>query len=391
VVGGSESLGQRALAWIAELRSLPDNPVAHYLQLGRARRLAPLPWWRRRAAPLALTAACLATVAVITVNDPPDGALQWLLVLAIASALPFLATGLLVELAATAADLFDLLGSGARRYGLKLDDMLALSSLTDRQIVAGALMAAVRPVLPWLWGLAVLAWAVVLLVNVDGGAPDSLAVLQVIVLAPATVLSIGCTGSLALLVLFAAWTGLGRGLRAGTAGAALLLLMLGQLLWWIAELWAQNTVERADPQWAPWMPPLAVLLAVLLSTWGLALAREARIARIALAAAGPALPVLVVLGLGISWVAADETMAAYTAAPIFLIELGWALGAFVPFNLHAIATPLCWGGELSADSLGSLPLFEWFRLPLLLAAQLALLLLALEFSRDEVRRRRSSV
>lgn len=153
------SLVQWLAPWREAWRALPDNPLAANLRQARQRALRAIPWWKRHiftilillvslaialmVAGVAIAEAVLAARPLQSTITSIEGTLAWAASITI---FPVYFAWLLEGIYAAAVDSLTVLGRQSRQaFGLVLDDMLAITTISDHEIVLGALASLFPP------------------------------------------------------------------------------------------------------------------------------------------------------------------------------------------------------------------------------------------------------
>lgn len=380
--------------WRAAIRGLPDNPLAHAFALTRRRRLAGIPRLRRYGAPLAVFMLLAALLIVIYIDEGMGGGgprpSEWPWVLLLMLGLPMYGVWLLRSVYEVALLSLQLLGATTRRAAhLQIDDMLALTPLTTKEIVAGTVWTVVRPLLPVALGGAGLLWLVGLGITLEMGGSysgDSALTFIVLAFAPVTVASVALCSLATLSTLSLWWIALGRGLKADqlSVGGALvygLLQALSAPMWMFLsfELRSSYTGDAGYGELGEQLLLFVIAAALLLGTVWLLVRGTERMPtiRAGLAAVGPLLPAILGFAFCGALLSALEVNPSYLlfdhdVLDAFMPNVVLSWGALLPVNPLAVPHPLL---------LGMVPLEAEFELlwptplhfALLLALQAALL------------------
>jgi hypothetical protein len=393
--------------WLTAWRNLAQNPVAHYFRLARQRRIAKMPGWRRRMPYLIIITVAAAGVLVPTVvalittliesgttTSARDLAVQSsVILLSLLSALYciFMLTGIFE----TALAVMGLLGKpGIRIRGHALDDMIAITLVSDYEITVAAIRIYwPRLLLISLFGAGILWLWMLFLTLLEGLAATGIQpMLTVLAFGPLTIGAVTLSGALAGLIYILWLICAGRGLRsayfASGTGAIVALahlatapLATGVYLWIAEELTQFGTIQGPDLTSAFNAPLMSlgliagfILMLIVSEYWG-------GVRPFILMGAPFLIPggaVLIAL-LGLLF-----PITIYTDQVAFEYVASWR--AFSLVNSAISLPPPCFG-SWNMNAMAEIPL-EWFRYPLLIASQLILAVTALHFTRRAVQLRR---
>jgi len=416
-------------AWVDGWRALPDNPLAGMLRVMEARRRR-LPFWRRHSFTVAVAAIMLATTAFYVYAELQFTALGYTkpstMVLASLAmlVLPVYAAWAVQGLFTAVVDAFSLLARPDRRAGrFTLDDLAAITPLSDRDIVLGALrvllpplylrvligaalLCVVMPVASWEIsgglmmqrpGLASGMAGLVKGANVLGdlwlvftALPGWLRGLMVSPLSFATVALSGCLAATAGMLYVLA---LGRGLSAGLGAITAMGMVIGQFLCGIgatgiAVVLPQTYESARGMPLASMLVAAAFFLAWLASM--LLSARHVPLFRAGVAMGTPLLAIMSIIAYSLlAWQVLGEGDATASAA----LNYTWAWTSLLGLSPVAVLSPALWGIEQAQYGLEpgwwlGTPWWEWLRYPLLLAVQLLLIAALAGYAEESVRLRR---
>jgi hypothetical protein len=397
---------QRAVLWLAEwveaVRNLPDNPFREYLLLSKSRRGARVSGLRRFMLPLILGGAwvvvyfsLIATQLTSPGNDPE--VLVWF-------CLSFFFVLLLISMMQGIFEMVtDCLGLLAQRgrmeRHLSIDDMLAVTSLTDKEIVVGTLSVVFPPlarrIVPGaiLLVVALLAFHSSSFVRFDG-----VQFLQALNFAPLSIATLSLGGMFAALILCMIMISLGlEQINPIGATAAAVIHSFAQfnyplvvLPWLMAmnfepdmNMGQLSGVDRAA------LALLAALCHLLYLWFVLLLSARHRLNRAFWVIAAPfALPLVLTVS-----VISFSIMSLYgffeEAFLYFMLNVIWAWGSLAIINPLALFGAAGLGINLS--SAFDMPTFEFYRFPLQLTLQTGIALLAAFYAEQAVRRRRQAL
>lgn len=392
--------GQIALGWVAAWTGWRDNPVARYWQHAEMRRLAARPWYQRSPGLLALaTLLSLATTAVLVLfilrvlEQRASGAsTAYTAVTLYSGTSALLLAGQLFAWCWLAARWFTVaqlaLGFLAQEPQPRIrqihDDLLAVSALSNQEVLAGMGLFCLRLVLPPLLLLNALYTVVGLLRNTPAGG-------WLAALGPALLLFVlytigGCLAALALVYLMISVSLTARAGMMPSIGAILQAAM--QMVLPVAAFTMGAMFKELSTSFGGESEVPSPLLGIYLVLWLLVcflllyLARRLEGMRRAIGYAFPAL--LAGIGLVIFGVFALSGELFEFYGQIFLYGL-WAaqfLAITAPLPVDAGALGLVLNSGAAAAML------NWKAHLLIAAAQLVLLVICAEFARDALRRRK---
>lgn len=395
--------------WLAVYHELPENPLAHYFHMAERRRLARVSWLRKN--PLVVLAIVVAAITLLyllweyylNVIGAPRGTLfedyGWheiivygLLILA----LPIYAAWFMGGLFTAVGDSLGVLCLPDKRStSLKLDDMIAVSALTDRQIVLAMLSIILSPL--WLRVAvgAVLAWVFILVIalaNTEWELSEDVA--HVMLFAPLTVGAMAVAGVLASLAMVLYLFSLGRGINSSVLGAVSgVIIVMSNGLWvlysvaYIVFLLMAGAPDERMGWPGGFMAVLLSLLVIALFWGGMLIARTKSWIRSSLATATPLF--IPFLGIALGWgayVISEEWF--NSRGYVLIFNYLWSWGSFALFN--PLAIPALGLPGVLGEARATLFMLEWYRLPLLFLLQAGLIAVFAHFARDAVARRRQT-
>jgi len=417
-------------AWLSSWRALPENALAGMLLVMEARRRR-LPFWRRHSFAIAVAAIMLATTALYVYaelqftaqgSSKPSTVILASLAMLV---LPVYAAWAVQGLFTAVVDAFSLLARPDRRAGrFTLDDLAAITLLSDRDIVLGALRVLLPPLfLRVLIGAALLcvtmplaAWSfsgglimqrpglISGMVSPAQGGQSLLGELWLVFAAlpgwlrglmasPLTFTTVALSGCLAVTAGMLYVLALGRGLSAGLGAITAMGMVIGQALCGIAAtgiaVVLPQTYESARGMPLASMLVAAAFFLVWLSSMLLS-ARHVPLFRAGVAMGTPLLAIMSIIAYSLlAWQVLGEGDATASAA----LNYTWAWTSLLALNPVAVLSPALWGIEQAQYGLEpgwvlGMPWWEWLRYPLLLAVQVLLIAALAGYAEESVRLRR---
>jgi hypothetical protein len=393
------------------LRGLGENPLAVYLRQAEQRRLRRGGWWRRNLSYLLLLLLELLIAGLILTDSASNGNWRWwapfddpelglsLLALLI---LPLYGLWACQGLYQALLDALLVLAPPSRRtHSLAIDDLSAITLLTGREFIAGALAVLLPPLL-WRLGVGVfLAWQVLLACAygtqylgwylLPNATPDAISTSTALAMGPLTMAALALAGALALAILLLFMLALGRRMQGTLASVSAALMVLAQLFYTLAAYALLiASLEELPVQTPLWVCHLEKLALALLAAWliaaALSAAERSAAWRYILAVGTPMLavllPLLIFVPVGF-WTDWDNEVMEVMIYPLYAYAV--QLGAVSVLNPQALFSPLCWG---DLGHVLKAPWPEALRYPATLALQLALLAITANYALRAVRLRR---
>lgn len=398
--------------WIEAWRGLRDNPLAVYLSQAEARRQQRLGWWRRNRLYVIVLLLLLALGSFSVENyvtsyddflwgllDSPEFILSYLALVVLPLYLLWAGQGLYRGL----LDALLVLAPPSRRtHALTIDDLSAITLLTDREIVTGALSVLLPPLLLRLAVGVFLAWQMILAFAygtqfldwyiLPYGMENDSNFVMALALGPLTMAALFCSGALALMILLLYMLAVGREMNATLASASAAIMVLAQaaytpvafglLLAGLEDIPVDTSqltclVEKIVLGAAlAWLVAAALRGAELSSRWCYTLAAGTPLLVIAL-------PLLVFLPVGY-WTGWESDVMNAMIYPLFAYAV--QISAASVLCPLAIPSAQCWGASL--DQFYDISFIESWRYPLLLLLQLGLLAVVANYALRAVRLRR---
>jgi hypothetical protein len=385
--------------WVAAWRHRDANPLRHYWEQAEGRRWQRRVWWAR--SPGLLISAVLLSLAITAALVYV--AWRVLELRAGAASGPYLSTqailGTSLLAAAGALACFFLLLARLhtvaqltlgflecephRRLRQTLDDMLAVSRLSEQEVLMGLALHCLRIILPPLGTLSLFVLVGTVAYFVLGGqaeAPLALYYGQALLI-PFKLFVSGILASLALIFMLVSLSLTPRaGLAPGMGAVSQVFLQIALLCGGIYAFFAGGQSELVEMR-ASYSFGTGVVVVLLLALLHY-LARRLPWMRLALAYGYPlVLAGIAVVVLGAMMLSEGGVLIDNVAITMPL----WGLQVLSVFNVMHFATDWLYLYEAAAD----VPLFhEWWRFPMFMLLQLAVVVIFAEFARDAIRRRK---
>ena len=393
--------------WRSAWRSLPDNPFRGYLLLARRRRLARVGPLRRFMLALILGGAWTVVyigLIVGQVTSPltePEVAYWFVLSFFLVLYLVSLMQGV-YQAVADALGLLSLRGGRVERY-LAIDDMVAVTSLTDKDVTLGAVSVIWPPLAALVPPGAVLFEIILLALASDQFSRfDNQQFVQTVTFAPLTVMTVTVAGALAALIICFAMISLGLELvnpvSAMAAGVIHALAQFGVVFAGIPTIMMSimGGQPSAEELGVSEHLSLALLVAIgfIATLWMvLALSARHRLNRSFWMIATPfVLPFVVtcfVIFMTMRSFSSGMDPYEETTYMYLLFNYVWCWCTLGLINPQAVLGALGFGGNINEAF--STPMFELYRYPLLLMVQCSVIVLCAYYAEQAVRRRRQAL